>query len=166
MTPEQRSLVMALVVVPGRTTLSPDEFLQRFGATDGVALGFDLLCDATERHDPLDVELALVVCFKFGFSDDSLEPLITLAFADWHQRHEDVAMALGKLRSPSVTAALVHLAEWVPGYLEFDEARALAVKAIWGLGSIGGEEARQALESLSQSESKVVAENALAQLQK
>jgi HEAT repeat protein len=165
--PEQRSLVMALVMVPGgREPLATDEFLQHFNATDGAVLGLDLLRDAIDRHDPVDVELALVVCFKFGFSHDHLEPLITLAFADWHQRHEDVAMALGRLRVPSSAAALMHLAQWVPSYLEFDEARALAVKAIWALGSIGGEEAHQALESLSQSESKVVAENALAQLQK
>jgi HEAT repeat protein len=106
------------------------------------------------------------VCFKFGFSDDHLQPLITLAFADWHQRHEDVAMALGKLRSPSSVDALVHLAQWVPGYLEFDDARALAVKAIWALGGISGDAAHRALESLASSHCSIVAESAIAQLQK
>jgi len=86
-------------------------------------LGLDLLRDAVARRDPIDVELSLVVCFKFGFSDDHLSPLLALAFADWHQRHEDVARALGKLRSPASVDALVHLAEWVPGYLDFDDAR-------------------------------------------
>lgn len=154
------------MVPGGRQQLTAEEFLRRSSAADGIALGLDLLRDAIDRHDAVDVELALVVCFKFGFSDGHLDPLISLAFADWHQRHEDVAMALGKLRSPISVPALAHLARWVPSYLEFDEARALAVKAIWALGSIGGDEAHGALESLSQSPCKVVAENAVGQLQK
>ena len=167
MSPEERSLVRALYVVPGgRQPLSSDEFLRQFGAADGIALGLGLLRDAVERRDPADVELALVVCFRFGFSDDHLQPLITLAFADWHQRHEDVAMALGKLRSSAAVNALVHLAQWVPAYLEFDDARALAVKAIWALGGIGGDAAHRALKSLARSECSIVAENAVAQLQK
>lgn len=81
-----------------------------------------------------------MVCFRFGFTDDHLQPLLTLAFADWHQRHEDVASALGKLRSPASVDALEHLARWIPAYLEFDEARALAVKAI---GRLAGSAVRQ-----------------------
>jgi hypothetical protein len=167
MSPEERSLVMELYVVPGRRQpLSSDEFLRQFGAADGIALGLGLLRDAVERRDPVDAELALTVCFRFGFSDGHLQPLITLAFADWHQRHEDVATALGKLRSPDEVDALAHLTGWVPAYLEFDDARALAVKAIWALGGIGGDAARSALESLASSECGILAENATAQLQK
>jgi hypothetical protein len=167
MSPEERSLVRGLYVVPGgRQSLSPGEFVRRFGAADGIALGLGLLRDAVERRDPADVELALVVCFRFGFSDGHLRPLMTLAFADWHQRHEDVAMALGKLRSPGAVDALVRLAQWVPAYLEFDDGRALAVKAIWALGGIGGDAAHSGLKSLASSECGILAENAIAQLQK
>jgi hypothetical protein len=164
--PEERSLVMALFVVPGRQAMSNEQFLKEFGAADGTALGLDLLRDAVDRRDPVDVELALVVSFRFGFTEGHLQPLITLAFADWHQRHEDVASALGQLRSPASMDALVHLAQWVPAYLEFDDARALAVKAIWALGGIGGDAARGALNSLASSGSGIVAENAVAQLQR
>jgi HEAT repeat protein len=157
---------MALLLVPGRQPMSDERFLKEFGAADGTALGLGLLRDAVDRRDPVDAELALVVCFRFGFTQGHLQPLITLAFADWHQRHEDVASALGQLRSPESVDALVHLAQWVPGYLEFDDARALAVKAIWALGGIGSEAAREALTSLASSECSVVAENAVAQLQK
>jgi HEAT repeat protein len=164
--PEERSLVMALFVVPGRQPMSNEQFLKKFGAVDGRALGLDLLRDAVNRRDPVDVELALVVCFRFGFTNDHLQPLLTLAFADWHQRHEDVASALGELRSPASIDALAHLARWVPAYLEYDDARALAVKAIWALGGIGGDTARGALTSLADSPSSIVAENAAAQLRK
>jgi PBS lyase HEAT-like repeat-containing protein len=166
MSPEERSLVMALFVVPGRQPMSNEEFLKEFGAADGAALGLDLLREAVDGRDPVDVELALVVSFRFGFSDGHLQPLMTLAFADWHQRHEDVASALGELRSPASVDALEHLARWVPAYLEFDDARALAVKAIWGLGGIGGDAAHRALKSLASSECGIVAENAVAQFQK
>ena len=106
------------------------------------------------------------MCFRFGFSDEHLQPLISLAFADWHQRHEEVASALGRLRSPASVDALVHLTGWVPPYLEFDESRALAVKAIWSLGGIGGEAVHRALTSMSASSCTILAEAASAQLQK
>lgn len=167
MTPKQRSLVMALVVRPGGApALTPDAFLREFGASDGVAISRDLLRDAVDRCDPTDVELALVVSFKFGFSDEHLDLLHRLAFADWHHSHEDVASALGTIRSPVSIGALMRLATWIPSYLEFDQARALATKAIWALGSINTREARDALTRLASSDSAVVAGGARAQLQK
>lgn len=167
MTPEERSRVQALVVVPaGRAPLPPAEFLREFGAADGVQLGLDLLADAIDRRDPVDVELALVVCFTFGFSGDHVQPLITLAFADWHQRHEDVALALEELKAPASVDALAHLARWVPDYLSYNDGQALATKAIWGLGKIGNDAARAALTSLARSPRGVVAEGATAQLAK
>ena len=158
--------MLALVVVPGREAASADAFLKVFGATDGEGLGLELLRDAVARCDPIDVELALVVCFRFGFADAHLELLHSLCFADWHQRHEDVAMALGQIRSPGSVDALARLAAWVPSYLEYDDARALATKAIWALGSIDDHAAREALESLSRAEDGIVAGAARVQLEK
>lgn len=168
MTPEEQSLVMALVVVPpaNQAPLSAGDFLREFGALDGVGLGLDLLRDAMARQDPVDVELALVVCFTFGFREEHLPLLVNLAYVDWHERHEDVATALGEIASPPVVDALVHLATWVPGYLDFDDARALATKAIWALGSIRADAAHEALTVLAESKSSIVAKDAIAQLQR
>lgn len=167
LTPEERSRVLALTVVPaGREPLSAEDFLRGFGTTDGVGLGLDLLRDAVARRDPVEVELALVVGFKFGFSEGHVPLLVELAFADWHQRHEDVASALKVVCSPESVDALTHLAEWVPGYLDYDDARALATKAIWALGAISGNAARTALESLACAGDSIVAEAAKAQLEK
>jgi PBS lyase HEAT-like repeat len=167
-TPEERSLVMELVVAPGHHEPLPlSEFLQRFGTNDGEALGLQLLRDAVGRHDPVDVEFALVVCFRFGFTAGHLAPLISLAFADWHKSHEDVASALQLIGSPVSVDALVHLAQWVPDYLDYDDSRALAAKAIWALGAISDPAAREALELLARSEDdKFVQEGAVAQLNK
>ncbi len=121
---------------------------------------------AISRRDPVDVELALVVCSRFGFTEDHLQPLLSLAFADWHQQHENVATSLGKIRSPSSVDALAHLAQWIPDYLAYDDARALATKAIWALGCIIDHGAREALESLAKSGDSIVAIGAIAQLQR
>ncbi len=165
MTPEDRSLIFRLAVVPGGPPpISRQDFLEQFGAPDGVALGLQLLRDAIGRRDGVDVEYALTVCFTFGFTEDHLPLLLSLATAEWHQRHEDVASALDDLRSPRSVDALTHLAEWVPAYLQFDDARALAVKAIWALGNIGTAAARNVLRSLAQSPDAIVANNARDQL--
>jgi hypothetical protein len=62
--------------------------------------------------------------------------------------------------------ALVHLASWVPDYLDFDEARALAAKALWGLGDMPGSGATLALERLRVSENMIVKREAEAQLRR
>jgi hypothetical protein len=65
--PDERALVRALVTFPGRPAPMPaQEFLRRFGATDGKTLGRDLVRDAEARRDSLDIEYAMIVCFKLG----------------------------------------------------------------------------------------------------
>jgi len=143
-----------------------EAFSRAFGVSDGVTLSLELLRDAVTRRDATDVELALVVGFTFGFTDDHLSLLIDLCFADWHHSHEDAVSALADLGSSASVDALVHAAECVPGYLEFDEARALATKAVGALGVISGDASTNALEALTASESTIVARNATAQLER
>ena len=51
MSPEEQQLVLSLVTQPdGSRRLEPDEFLRRFGATDGRSLGLQLLQDALRRQ--------------------------------------------------------------------------------------------------------------------
>jgi hypothetical protein len=164
-TPEDRAAVMSLVAVPGDgRQSSPEEVLRRFGVADGKALGVSLLRDAVDRQDGLDVEMALIVCATFGFTMDHLDLLVRLASADWHHKHEDVVSALGQLRAPAAVDALYHAAWWVPDYLDYDESRALAVKAIWALGGTPGDEAEQALKQLVSAEDEIVREAAWDQL--
>lgn len=165
MTLEDRRIISSLVVVPGRGGQgSPEDVLRHFGTTDGRALALRLLRDAVDRQDGLDVEMALIVCAAFGFTMDHLDLLVQLASADWHHKHEDVVSALGQLRAPTAVDALYHAAWWVPDYLDFDESRALAVKAIWALGGTSGAEAEQALKRLLSAEGEIVREAARAQL--
>ncbi|MER5483873.1 HEAT repeat domain-containing protein [Streptomyces sp. NPDC002812] len=167
MTPEDRQLIMGLVHVPGGgRRLSPEEVLQHFRTEDGQALGCRLLQDALDRRDALDVEMALILCTSFGFTADHVSPLVQLCWAEWHQKHEDVVAALSTLRSPRAVDALHHAAQWVPDYLDYDENRSLAAKAIRGLGALPGPEAEQALMQLLESDEAVVRERAAQQLER
>lgn len=162
MTPEQEDLVLSLV---GKR-LTASEFLEQFGATDGQQLGLSLLRDATVRQDADDVDLALLVAYTFGFVPDHLGTLLELAPAPWHEKHEDVVTALGRMHNPAAVDALYAATQWVPDYLDFDEARALATKAIWSLGGTPGPEAEQALERLLASDSVIVRDGAREQLER
>ncbi|MER7519910.1 HEAT repeat domain-containing protein [Streptomyces sp. NPDC126499] len=166
MTPEEQDLVMGLVFVPGQgRTRTLDEVLAHFGESDGSALAFRLLRDAMERRDADDVEMALIVRAAAGApGEEFLEPLIELFPADWHTRHEDVVSVLGKLRSPRAVPTLALATRWVPEHLDWDENRALAVKAIWALGAVPGPEARKALEDVRDDENEIIRENAVKQL--
>ncbi|MFJ8650689.1 HEAT repeat domain-containing protein [Streptomyces sp. NPDC093546] len=166
MTPEEQDLVMGLVFVPGKgRTHTLDEVLAHFGESDGGSLALRLLQDAMERQDADDVEMALIVHAAADASvEEFLEPLTELFPADWHREYEDIVSMLGTLRSPKTVPTLVLATRWVPEYLDWDENRALAVKAIWALGAISGSEAREALEGLRDDENEIIRENALKQL--
>jgi hypothetical protein len=171
MKPELRSLILDLAIARGggdpRATRQKGADVMKFvGTTDGVRLGLELLNDATERHDGTDVELAMIVCFSFGFTEDHLGALRSLAYATWHERHEDVATALGIIRSGSSVDALVHLASWVPEYLAYDSAFALGVKAVWALAGIQSIESMEALQALAESTSIPIAQAALSRIRR
>ncbi|WP_432030504.1 HEAT repeat domain-containing protein [Streptomyces sp. 1222.5] len=166
MTPEEQDLVLGLVVAPGSPpTRTIDEVLAHFGESDGGALSLWLLQDAMERQDADDVEMALIVHAAAGASDEAfLEPLTELFPAEWHRAHEDIVSMLGRLRSPKTLPTLVLATHWVPEHLDWDENRALAVKAIWALGALPGPNARAALEGLRDAENTIIRENAAKQL--
>ena len=166
MTPDEQDLVLGLVVSPGQgPTRTIDEVLAHFGESGGATLALRLLRDAMERRDADDVEMALIVRGAADASvEEFLEPLIELFPAEWHREHEDIVSLLGKLRSPKTVPTLVLATRWVPEYLDWDENRALAVKAIWALGAIPGPETREALEGLRDAENEIIRENAVKQL--
>lgn len=165
MTPEDRRMILSMATVPGRAREgSPDEVLRHFGTTDGQSLGLNLLLDAIDRRDADDVELALIVLSTFGVTMDGLGSLAQLSSADWHHSHEEVVTALGRLRTPAAVDALFQATQWIPGYLDFDESRALATKAIWALGRTPGPEAEQALIRLLNDDDETIRDEASAQL--
>ncbi|HXR70550.1 HEAT repeat domain-containing protein, partial [Actinocrinis sp.] len=69
-------------------------------------------------------------------------------------------------KSPETVDALYHATQWIPEYLDFDEARALAHKAIWALGGTPGPEATAALTRLLTDEDESLHEAAAKQLRR
>jgi hypothetical protein len=167
-TPEAEKLILAMVYRPGDTSGGdPGAVLRYFGTEDGPALGRRLLREAIERKDAGDFELALIVCERFGAIDESLMPLfIEQSRADWHTRHEELVSILGKYKSPATVDALYHATQWIPEYLDYDDARALAHKAIWALGGTPGPEATEALTRLLTDKDEDLHEPAAQQLRR
>jgi len=168
MTPEDEKVILGLVYSPANPARvgSPEEVLRHFGASDGRQLGLKLLKEAIESRDADGVELALIVGNEFGITMDYLGMLLQLSSADWHCMHEDVVSLLGQLRTPTAVDALYQAAVWIPDYLDYDDNRALARKAIWALGDTPGPEAGAALVRLRDSDSEIVRKGAEAQLER
>ncbi len=160
MTKEERQLVYALAT----KKIEPADFLERFHSSDGRILCAELLNDAIRSKNSEDVEWALIVGYTFGFSDQHLNTLLFLSGERWHFKHEDVVTALGRLKTPRAVKALAAATQWVPEYLDHDESRALAVKAIWAIGGIAGPEADSALTELSASGDPILADTARNQI--
>ena len=163
MTEDERELIFSLVIFPGEDKgISKEEFLKEFRpCIDKSEIVNDLLKESCDSKKADDVESALAVGFALGFNLRELNVLHDLAVADWHNSHEDIVSALAELKSPASVNVLYNLTQWVPGYLEFDDARALAVKAIWALAGIPSEHAQAALSQLSHSNNPIFKESAM-----
>jgi len=191
MNEEQRKLCRDLIIFPvkGRK-ISKEEFLRRFpsavsrkggppkwlrgflpgsiprlvfSAKQG-ALAVRWLQEAYQARNDDDLSCALIIGFSFGFAPEHRETLQRLIDEDWHQSHESAVSALVKIPSADNVDALFRATQWIPKYLEYDEFRALAVKAIWALGAIPGDAAQNKLEVLAQSENEILRTNAMKQL--
>ncbi|MEV4604364.1 HEAT repeat domain-containing protein [Amycolatopsis sp. NPDC049253] len=164
---EMRDLIARLVHSPrGKPTITREEFLRFAQSSNGADLSASLLQEAVDAHSSDDVALALIVAFQFDISGVHIPLLVSLGFSDWHKSHEDVVEALSGLRDPTTLAVLIYLANHIPEYLNWDESRALARKAIWAIGEIPGEKSRRALDGLSKSDDEIVRESALEQIER
>jgi hypothetical protein len=146
--------------------ISEDKFLREIGIGRGSGSGFALrmLEGAYHENNGDDVEFGLYLGFRFGFTPEFLDVLIRLSDADWHQRHEDVVAALDELRDLRATDALYRATLKLHTYLDYDDSRALASKAIWALGRLGDTTADQRLRTLADSGEPVVQAYAREQL--
>jgi hypothetical protein len=177
MTPDEREMVRKLLVVypgPNRDNSADaimrrkDEFVHEFRQSvhDRKQLSLELLEEAWAERNSTDVEHALIVSFSFGVSPAQLDVLMRLADADWHRSHEDVVSALDELRDKRAVDVLYYAALKRHGYLAFDKARALAVKAIWGLGNTPDDSAMEKLRLLAQSGEEILKDEAIKQLER
>lgn len=151
----------------GRSRISPEEFLDRFPtAVENGHIATRLLREAGESRSAEELECAIVIGFVFGFALEHQDILCRLFEADWHFSHEDIISALDNMRTPDAIETLFLATQWVPSYLDYDDARALAVKAIWALGNLGHDDAIAKLLLIADTSHPILRENARNQLQR
>jgi len=168
MTEEQRKLCRDLIIQPnGRSRIAKEDFLRRFpSSVEGGKLAMRVLEDAYGAQNAEDLQYALMIGFTFGFAPEQKDTLRRLVEADWHYSHEDVVSALQTWPTADTVEALFRATQWIPKSLEYDDSRALAVKAIWALGKIPGSEAETKLETLARSGDVILQRTAVEQLER
>jgi len=164
MTPDEQQTVLDAV----SKRISEEEFLRRFRIrrADGGKLALTILEKAYREKAAIDVELGLYIGFHFGFTAEHLDILCRLSEAEWHIRHEDVVTPLGELHDNRVVDALYSATLKSHAYLEYDDSRALAVKAIWALGQLKDPAGDEKLQLLARSDQTILQEEALNQLRR
>lgn len=149
MTPDELEMVWALVAAPGRQPdATPQDFLARMDESDGRALALRVLREAIDHKSSAEVEAAMVLAAFFGSTEESFGLLVSLVREDWHESHEDVVSFLDDFRTKDAIPALLSATRRVPDYMQWDDTRALAVRAVYALSKIDGEAARNALEEV------------------
>jgi hypothetical protein len=158
MTSEERTLILDLCL----ERISESEFLARFPVNPRTEPGYITheLQNALQTRDAAAVECATLLGFRYGFSSESAGILCELILADWHNQHENIAMALQQLRDPATVDCLYEAASMTFAYLDYDESHALAVKCIWALSAINTALAIERLRLLAQSGNPIIRENA------
>lgn len=145
MTEEQRKLCRELTIFPnGLRRISEGDFLRKFpSAIVHDRLAPEWLEEAYASQNAEDLHCALTIGFVFGFAPEHTKILCQLLKVDWHYNHEDIVSALETWPTPDTIGPLFDITQWIPTSLKYDDARALAVKAIWALGKIPGSEAEK-----------------------
>ncbi len=168
MTEDQIALCEKLVFGAfGHQEVTGAEFANQFPtALEHGKLSTRLLQDAIDSKDWREFRAALQVGFEFGFTVEQADILIPVLDKDWHVNHEEIVQILVDFHTPKAIEPFFRATQWVPAYLDFDEARALAVKAIWGLGKLPGPETEEKLKILAKSDVEVIRKNALYQLER
>ena len=144
-----------------------EEFAKRFPESlNGGKLSLNILSDASNRLDAEDLQDALIIGHVFGFPSESEEILCGLVSQLWHHSHEDLVSSITRsgFSDERTCSALYDATQITPLYLEYDESRALAVKAIWALGEIPGRCSEERLETLTRSPAAILREAAKDQL--
>jgi len=107
------------------------------------------------------LEDLLIIAEWDGLNQKYTNILIWLLKEDWHDRQEDIVMAMEVIKDPMTVEVLYDTAERFPSY---DEGRSLTKKCIWALIAIGTEEAKDKIELLTFSKDNLVSQIAASEL--
>ncbi len=158
MTHEEQEFILKL----STSEISQEDFLKKFGASrQEVPLLIErLLRESFKEADEDGIDCALLVGFVFGFGVRHIQILCELSDADGHHSHEDIVSALDELRTPRATDVFFRAIQARHKYLDFDDAHALAVKALYALSNLNTESAREKIRLATHSDVPRIAEQA------
>lgn len=142
--PEDEKLAI-LAVVTGQ--VNETEFVESFSYNPSER-ALHWLREGLTARDNLAIELALHLGLRFGLKAEMTPILKQLTTAGWHQRHEDVAEALGRLAQPGSEAALYTLATTEFDYRAYDDSQSLGRRCIRALERVATPEAASKLRDL------------------
>lgn len=148
MTEEQQKAIVDFVLQ--RIDKSALDRAVGFDVDRSPAAVFGLVEEARTRADGDSLECALMLANGRTSDIDLVPTLIELLRADWHTKHEDIALSLQKARDPRAIDALFETAQVQHRYLDHSPG-VLARKCTWALADIGTPEAYERLRQLATS---------------
>ena len=112
---------------------------------------------AIEARDAGALEEAITSAWRADLPAELAEDMAAALLMPWHERHEDLASALQRIRDPRTVDALFEAASARHAYLEYDEFFGLARKCTWALADIGTPEAKAHLLELARGANTTIA---------
>ena len=147
--------------------ISKDDFLKKkrirnIGAHVKKGL---LAANKKENAEKADIFIYLIFRYKLYY-DEYLEILNQMLIADWHYQHENIAMLLQKMKSPSSVDYLYKEILIQRKYLDYNDNESKIVKCLYALGDIGTDDALEKIKLLAENDNEIIRQNALKQLER
>jgi HEAT repeat protein len=150
--------------------LSESEFLTNYGMSkqEIPAEIEKQLSKALDDRNSDNVELALIIGFKYEFAESVLLILHQLLECTWHFKHEDIIGLLQEFSSPLSVKPLCNAVELKEhlDYLNYDNYGSYYKKCFWALNSVGNEESINTLMEFSNHQDSIISEQAKYSLSK
>lgn len=147
--------------------LDKEKFLAKYSQIENLNDEYCLKMfeDAIQAKDSDMVEEALLLTmFLNYFSSNFSKKLCQLINADWHYKHEDIAMTLKEINDPSTVDCLFSAAQLNLKYLDYDDTFQFARKCIKAISEINTINSLTKLRILAKNKNIIIQEYAIKEL--
>lgn len=151
--------------------ITQNELYVGIGIED-IEFGQFLLTEIIHAYKQEDAEMIEYLIFTIFLAEEKinistfLDILNKLILCKWHEKHEDMALLLQKIRSSESVEYLYKAIFLKPAYLEWDDNYAFERKCIHAIAKCGDREAVDKLKLLVANENEAIRLCAEKQLQK
>lgn len=151
--------------------ITQDELYESIGVKDTEFEQF-LLTEIVYAYKQEDAEMIEYLIFTIFLAEEKLnissflDILNKLILCKWHNKHEDIALLLQKIRGSESVEYLYKAIFLKPAYLEWDDNYAFEKKCIHAIAKCGNREAVDKLKLLVTNKNEIIRLCAEQQLQK